>query len=73
MSIDKAQGESLENNETRRCPVCEHVSTVKVGDDGPYVSFFAGLSGEYFVCQNPRCSVERIYGDNAVMVSGRDG
>jgi hypothetical protein len=72
MSIGKLEEANLENSEVRRCPACEHLSTVKVDDDGPYVSFFAGLSGEYFICQNPKCSVERIYNDNAVMVSGRD-
>ena len=55
-----------------RCPKCEHVTTVKVAcEEVPYVSLFAGAVGPYFVCQNPRCNVERIYGTNAVMVSGR--
>jgi len=54
-----------------RCPGCEHISTVKVGSDDAYVSLFAGPTGPYFVCQNPNCNVERIYSDNAVMVSGR--
>lgn len=49
-----------------RCPKCEHLSLEKVGEDMPYVSFFPGLSDEYFVCQNPKCDVERIYGDNAI-------
>lgn len=57
---------------TCRCPKCEHVSTVKVGDnDTPYVSLFAGAVGPYFVCQNPKCDVERIYAGNAVMTSGK--
>ena len=61
-----------EVGQTCRCPKCGHVSTVKVGeDDGPYVSLFAGPVGAYFVCQNPSCDVERIYGTNMVMVSGR--
>lgn len=61
-----------EGDNTCRCPKCKHVSTVKVGEnDAPYVSLYAGHEGPYFVCQNPKCDVERIYGDNAVMVSGR--
>lgn len=57
---------------TCRCPKCEHVSTLKVGaSEDPYVSLFGGCTGAYFVCQNPKCDVERIYNENAVMVSGR--
>ena len=49
-----------------RCPKCEVLTLEKVGEDTPYVSFFAGLSGEYFVCQNPKCEVDRIYSEDAV-------
>ena len=55
--------------ETCRCPSCAHVSTVKVGDDLPYVSMYAEPSGSYFICQNPKCEVERIYGSNCVVTS----
>jgi hypothetical protein len=48
-----------EPDHSRRCPWCKHVSTVS--NDDPV--------NTYFYCQNPRCSVERIYGDNAVMVT----
>jgi hypothetical protein len=51
-----------ETDHTRRCPMCKHVSTVSTQDGRDY----------YFYCQNPACSVERIYGDNAVMVSGHN-
>lgn len=69
MGIEHRQPKEEES--TRRCPACKHVSTVKVGgDDEPYVSLFAGCHGPYFVCQNPKCNVERIYGDNAVMMGG---
>ena len=57
--------------ETCRCPSCAHVSTVKVGDDQPYVSMYAEPTSSYFVCQNPKCDVERIYSPSAVMVSGK--
>ena len=49
-----------ETETTRRCPWCNHVSTASVQDG---IDF-------YFYCQNPNCKVERIYGDNAVMVGG---
>lgn len=63
--------EKVEEENSKRCPVCAHVSTVKVGEsDEPYVSLFAGCCGPYFVCQNPACNVERIYTGNLVMVSG---
>lgn len=51
-----------EPENTRRCPYCKHVSTVSVQDAYDF----------YFYCQNPKCEVERIYGDNAVMVGGAD-
>ena len=60
-----------EERTTARCPKCEHISALKVGTEDPYVSIYAGPTGPYFVCQNPKCDVERIYGTNAVMVSGK--
>lgn len=51
-----------EPEDTRRCPWCNHVSTVYVQDG----------KDRYFYCQNPACKVERIYGDNAVMTGGYD-
>ena len=55
----------------KRCPGCGYISMLKVEDDKPYVSLQAGETGPYFVCQNFKCNVERIYSDNAVMVSGK--
>lgn len=57
--------------EVMRCPACGYISTVKVEDDKPYVSLQGGATGPYFVCQNFKCNVERIYNDNAVMMSGK--
>lgn len=48
-----------ESEHSRRCPWCKHVSTLSNQDGNDF----------YFYCQNPKCSVERIYGDNAVMVT----
>lgn len=63
--------EPKEVSETCRCPVCGHVSTLKVGQDEAFLGISSGPTGPYFACQNPKCNVERIYADNAVMVSGR--
>jgi hypothetical protein len=60
-----------ESEETMRCPGCGHVSTLKAGSDEPSCGMQFSVTGEYFYCQNPKCEVERIYGDNAVMVSGK--
>jgi hypothetical protein len=49
-----------EPEQTRRCPWCKHISTVFTQDG----------RDSYFYCQNPQCSVERIYGDNAVITTG---
>jgi len=51
----------LETENTCRCPSCKHVSTVGVKDE----------HDSYFYCQNPKCEVERIYGDNKVMVPAK--
>jgi len=61
-----------EGSQTMRCPCCKHVSTLTVQILEPYVSLSAGAIGPYFVCQNPKCAVERIYSENAVMTGGRD-
>ena len=60
-----------EPEHTRRCPCCGHVSMLKAGVDDASCGMQFNITGEYFYCQNPKCSVERIYADNAVMVSGR--
>lgn len=60
MGIEHRMKDETENS--RRCPCCNHVSTVRVSDG----------EDSYFYCQNPACSVERIYGDNAVMMGGMD-
>ena len=60
-----------EPEETKRCPVCGHVSTLQSGSDDPHFGIQFNITGKYFYCQNPKCEVERIYGDNAVMVTGK--
>lgn len=61
-----------DNDESCRCPVCFHLSTVKLGEPSQHVGIeFNEPGGYYFACQNPKCNVERIYGDNCIMVSGK--
>jgi hypothetical protein len=50
-----------------RCPKCEVISVAKEEFPQEYVSLFAGHHGNYFICQNPKCNVERIYGENCVI------
>jgi hypothetical protein len=52
-----------------RCPKCEVISVVKAGEDTFCFGLYAGLTGKYFICQNPKCEVERIYGSNCVVTS----
>ena len=52
-----------------RCPKCEVISVVKAGEEAVDFGMYAGLSGEYFLCQNPKCEVERIYNTNCVITS----
>ena len=61
-----------EAKDTQRCPVCGHVSTLRVGENDTFIGLFNGPTGPYFACQNPKCNVERIYADNTIMVSGRE-
>jgi len=58
-----------EGPQVMRCPKCEVISVVKAGEKDSGLGFYAGLSGEYFICQNPGCEVERIYGSNCVVTS----
>jgi len=50
-----------EKPEIMRCPKCEVISTLKQESTRPYVSLYAGREESYFICQNPKCSVSRIY------------
>lgn len=51
-------GSELEKPTTRRCPICEYVSMTMIEDGRDF----------YFLCKNFECNVDRIYGDNAVML-----
>jgi hypothetical protein len=65
----------METN-TMRCPVCEYVSITKFVDSNPHLGIMFQPDGDYFVCLNPACNVQRIYGENAVLMkneSRKDG
>jgi hypothetical protein len=58
----------VRNVNTMRCPKCEWVSATKVLDDTPYIGLMFHPCGDYFICTNPACGVERIYGENAIII-----
>jgi hypothetical protein len=47
------------------------VSVTKVTDTVLYLGLAIGPTGDHFVCTNPKCGVERIYGDNGVVLVKR--
>lgn len=48
------------SKEVKRCPECGCISITKLEDSGPHLGITFHPYGEYFVCTNPKCSVERI-------------
>lgn len=61
--------EAMEAN-TMRCPACGHVSVTKFVDNSPHLGILFQPDGNYFVCTNLKCNVERIYGENAILMKG---
>lgn len=55
---------------TQRCPKCGWVSVTKVTDENPYLGLMFQPTGDYFICRNAKCDVDRIYGDNAILLRG---
>lgn len=51
---------------TMRCPRCNWVSITKVADTTRYIGLCMEPMGDHFLCTNPKCGVERIYGENGV-------
>jgi hypothetical protein len=56
-----------------RCPKCGWVSVTKVIDAAPFIGLMMHPTGDYFACTNPKCGVERIYGENAILMRRGDG
>lgn len=52
-------GGELVGLQSMRCPFCEVVSVESIQDG----------SDVYFICQNPKCRVNRIYGPATVMLT----
>jgi hypothetical protein len=51
-----------------RCPRCQWVSVTKVAGTVLYIGLSMEPMGDHFVCTNPACNVERIYGENGVVL-----
>lgn len=56
------------SKEIERCPKCGWLSVTKVVSDTPYISLIFQPTDNYFVCTNMKCDVERIYGENAILM-----
>jgi hypothetical protein len=61
------------NSNTLRCPRCGWVSITKVLNDSPHIGLMFDLCSDYFACTNPACGVERIYGENAIIMRSGSG
>lgn len=59
---------AVNDKNTMRCPRCQWVSVTKVTDTVLYIGLATGPMGDHFVCTNPACRVERIYGENGVVL-----
>ena len=59
---------SFDESNTIRCPRCGHVSITKFVMNSSYLGIMFEPTGDYFVCTNPACGVERIYGENAILM-----
>ena len=62
---------AVNDKNVMRCPKCQWVSVTKVTDTVLYLGLAIGPTGDHFVCTNPKCGVERIYGDNGVVLVKR--
>jgi hypothetical protein len=59
---------AVNDKNTIRCPRCQWVSVTKVADTALYVGLSMIPMGDHFICTNPQCQVERIYGENGVVL-----
>lgn len=51
-----------------RCPRCGWVSVTKISDCSSNVMVMMEQSSDCFVCTNPKCGVERIYGEGVFLI-----
>jgi hypothetical protein len=59
---------AVSSKSVMRCPRCQWVSVTKVTDTVLYIGLSMEPMGDHFVCTNPVCKVERIYGENGVVL-----
>jgi hypothetical protein len=60
----------VKDTNTLRCPKCGWVSVTKTIDESLHLGIMFHPCGDYFVCTNPKCGVDRIYGENAILMKG---
>lgn len=65
MALDSS---AVSDKNTMRCPICGWVSITKVIDTTRYIGLCIEPMGDHFICTNPKCQVERIYGENGVFL-----
>lgn len=61
---------NIDHKQVKRCPKCGWLSVTKIVDDSPHFGIIFQPSGDYFVCANMKCDVERMYGENAILIKG---
>lgn len=57
---------AVSDKNTMRCPVCNWVSITKIVDATRHIGLCMEPMGDHFLCTNPACQAERIYGENGV-------
>jgi len=58
----------MTSENTMRCPRCGWVSVTKISDCSSNIMVLMEESADCFVCTNPKCGVERIYGEGVFLV-----
>lgn len=56
----------------KRCPECETLTTERAREETPYTCFGDSTLGDYFICKNPQCKVDRIYDSGCIIYLRND-
>lgn len=59
---------AVSDKNVMRCPKCDWVSVTKVEETYLYIGLAVQAVGDSFICTNPKCNVEKIYGTNGVLL-----
>ena len=59
---------AVNSKNVMRCPICGWISVTKVTDTLLYIGLSMEPMGDHFICTNSKCKVERIYGENGVVL-----